>query len=264
MRALILSDLHFDHLPDQTICTEGRIYNNDFNLNISFDLDKFDVVFIAGDCCDGCVISEHKFSKSLYTEKISVFKLIRNIFKDKKVYYVLGNHDYWGVSDTSYIHSEAQNNNIIILDNDISFIGDKRILGTTLWSDYDLNKSFSDFSEIPILRKRRSNIRKLHTSCISFLNTNLVEGDIVITHHSPSYKNIDSIYNTSERNMFFHINLDELIESRKPYIWICGHIHNSVDHILGETRVISNPLGYYKLFGLFENRSFNNELIIEF
>jgi Icc-related predicted phosphoesterase len=41
----------------------------------------------------------------------------------------------------------------------------------------------------------------------------------------------------------------EIIES-KPDYWACGHIHKHQEHQIGNTLVVSNPLGYPDEYGV--------------
>jgi len=38
--------------------------------------------------------------------------------------------------------------------------------------------------------------------------------------------------------------LDELVEERRPAVWVHGHTHLGGDYEIGETRVVCNPFGY--------------------
>lgn len=38
-------------------------------------------------------------------------------------------------------------------------------------------------------------------------------------------------------------DLTFIIANRKPQLWVHGHIRRHADHLLGETRILFNPLG---------------------
>lgn len=79
---------------------------------------------------------------------------------------------------------------------------------------------------------------------ISFLEKNIKERDIVITHHLPSHRSVHPKWKGSLLNNFFVCNLENLILRKKPAYWIHGHTHEEFFYKIGNTTVICNPLGY--------------------
>jgi hypothetical protein len=54
-------------------------------------------------------------------------------------------------------------------------------------------------------------------------------------------------------------NLDDLIlDNPQIKLWCFGHSHSSVDKMIGETRMLSNPKGYKD-----QNQNFDPNMIIE-
>jgi Icc-related predicted phosphoesterase len=70
-------------------------------------------------------------------------------------------------------------------------------------------------------------------------------GDIVISHHLPTYASVAKQFAGDSLNPAFATENFELIEATKPAMWIHGHTHTPCDYMLGATRVICNPKGYY-------------------
>jgi len=70
-------------------------------------------------------------------------------------------------------------------------------------------------------------------------------GDVVITHHMPSYSCVAKQYVSHPLNDFF-VNKDaeKVINECRPALWIHGHSHEQLDKELGDTRVVRNPYGY--------------------
>lgn len=68
---------------------------------------------------------------------------------------------------------------------------------------------------------------------------------IVVTHHAPSPYSIAPQYSGSMLNPAFVSNLNDFI-TQHPQIrlWCHGHVHNTFDYILGETRIVCYPFGY--------------------
>jgi hypothetical protein len=48
----------------------------------------------------------------------------------------------------------------------------------------------------------------------------------------------------SPLNAFFLCDLEVLMRSRAPALWLHGHTHENVDVLVGTTRVVCNPFGY--------------------
>ena len=103
-------------------------------------------------------------------------------------------------------------------------------------------------------------IYPFNKECVNYLNDTVEEGSIVITHHMPSNKSVSKAFLTSHLNRFFVCPMDDLIEQRRPALWIHGHTHDSKDYKLYNTRILCNPFGYMKKSF---NIKFNKKLVIE-
>lgn len=58
----------------------------------------------------------------------------------------------------------------------------------------------------------------------------------------------------------FASNLEAFVDDHEIAAWVHGHIHDSVDYMIGKTRVVSNPYGYEMIE---PNRNFRADFIIE-
>jgi Icc-related predicted phosphoesterase len=94
---------------------------------------------------------------------------------------------------------------------------------------------------------------------IRFLDENLREGDVVVSHYLPSRQSVPVRFERSLSNDWFVCNVEAFILERKPALWIHGHTHDSVDYRIGSTRVVCNPLGYAGK----ENDAFDDTLLVE-
>ena len=84
---------------------------------------------------------------------------------------------------------------------------------------------------------------------------------IVVTHHAPSAKSIDIVYETDKANGSYASNLENFIlDHPNIKLWCHGHIHSQSDYMIGDCRVICNPRGYemYR-----PNLAFESRLLIE-
>jgi Icc-related predicted phosphoesterase len=95
---------------------------------------------------------------------------------------------------------------------------------------------------------------------VTFLNSEMQEGDVVVTHHLPLFQSITGSYVGDLMNCFYLCDMSEVIETAKPKLWIHGHVHESNNYRFAETRIISNPFGYS---GYRTNRNFDPNLVLE-
>jgi predicted MPP superfamily phosphohydrolase len=230
MKIQILSDLHLEHHRD-----DGE------SLIASLNFSGADLVLLAGDIVD--------FGINAFRALDGIRSLCAKA--TVTVLYIPGNHEYYGASpafvDQNLLILEQQIDNLTVLRPDVIHVQQgHRFLGDTLWfPDDPLNAVYavgmSDFFRIkgfvPWVYER-------HRACRAFLERELQEGDIVLTHHMPSPSLIAPQYLGSPLNRFFAADLTDLILERKPALWFCGHTHVSIDRALGATRMLCNPHGY--------------------
>lgn len=81
----------------------------------------------------------------------------------------------------------------------------------------------------------------------AWLYATMLPGDVVITHHLPSWQCVDRKYLGDPRNAFYVTNLPALIAAARPAVWIHGRAHTHFDKLLGDTRIVRNPFGYLDL-----------------
>ena len=223
MRAQIISDTHFEFLKDKS---------QSFIDSLPTDCD---VLILAGD------ISVLRNKSTSYISNLCS--------KFPKVFYVLGNHEYHRANNYAaeqIVNSLKQaNSNLSILNNDVEEYLGKRFLGTTLWFPCShetllYEDSFIDFLSI---MESPNWIYDQHKKAMDFLGSNIKQGDIVISHHLPSYKCISPQWISSDLNCYFACNADALF-NLKPSFWIHAHSHEPLDMVIKKTRIIRNPYGY--------------------
>lgn len=225
VKVQIYSDLHCEFYDD---IGESLLYG--------FNTAGTDILIIAGDLA---LVKPH-------------YKKIIPILAEKaeEVVVVLGNHEYYRHQVVGYMWQEIKKlenryKNFRVLNNEMIELFGLKIYGGTMWFDYDpLNilyeKMLNDFNQIKNFKGW------VHNDNFSF-RANLINcptPDIIVTHHMPSSSCVNSRYVGDDLNRFYYSNMNSYIESNSPPLWICGHCHLSIDKVLGETRVISNPAGY--------------------
>jgi Icc-related predicted phosphoesterase len=160
-----------------------------------------------------------------------------------KVVYVPGNHEFYGTSPTialanlRILEQEHPNLNCIIT----------KIHTTTLWFGDDPSvtdrhkRSLNDFKKISDFEPW---VYEENTQARLILRREVQIGDIIVTHHAPSYMSVPTKYSGSILNRFFVSDCEDIIEAHQPSLWIHGHMHDSTDYLIHNTRVVCNPKGY--------------------
>jgi len=180
-----------------------------------------------------------------------------------EVVYVSGNHSYYHSSfdrvDDILSDLRTRIYNFTWLNDDRVEINGTNFIGATLWfpnsANVQTNKNYlNDFNCI-VGFEPEVFVRNKNT--IEFLANNIQKGDVVVTHHMPTYKCVNAKFVGSRYNCFFACNLDVMIKQTKPALMICGHTHHPCDFTLFDSRIIANPLGYPG-----ENPYFKDDLIV--
>ena len=174
--------------------------------------------------------------------------------------------------------------NFVFLDNKVAYIDNVRIVGGTLWTDFDSENWFAmnearngmnDFYCVKIkeghketgYRKRRwlpeDAVRAHKETLFTITETVRVPHDgptIVVTHHLPHPLCVDPKFKNHPLNAAYATNLDMYIEEYDIDVWCHGHTHSNVDVEVHGTRILCNPRGYvdYEL-----NNGFIEDLTFE-
>ena len=215
---IYLSDIHLEHVRGQEL---------EYLSSLLLSCPEFDVCVLAGDIAYPSMLGR-------------VFQYLS--IKFKHVVYVAGNHEYW---ENGTFFVDAIPNNVHILNNSNVVIDGQRYIGSTLWFPFDpLNQIYErnmpDFN-IPGFR---SWIYNVANESAAYLKNNMQENDIVVTHHLPSYRCVDKQFVGSQLNRFFVHPMENEILDCNPKMWIHGHTHHSVNTMIGDTRILCNPVGY--------------------
>jgi predicted phosphodiesterase len=180
------------------------------------------------------------------------------------VLYIAGNHEFYGHSLEQMrmdLRNAAAGTHVTFLDNDVKDFGGVRFLGTTLWTDYKLERNrtqrqlmesaglrISDHCRIDCSGGKFTPERALAEHELSrawlkdALNRPYDGRTVVVTHHGPHRLSVHPRYVGNPVNASFVSDLGEFLP--KADLWIHGHVHDSFDYKVGGSRVIANPLGY--------------------
>ena len=207
---------------------------------------------------------------------------------DRRAIYVAGNHEYYGSSipaTNRLLRELSRDSQVMVLDCAEMRIGDVRILGATLWSDFRILGDgpdreqvmaaavrFSrDFSRIAIDEDQKEVFTPEHCACLFERHARWLEArlddpfageTVVVTHFAPSRHSIAPRFAGSPLNACFVSDLEALVANSGAALWIHGHTHDSFDYRLGETRVLANPRGYVH-DGQAENPDFDPGLTVQ-
>lgn len=149
---------------------------------------------------------------------------------EKPYFAVMGNHDYY--------HSELSDD----------FKDEDGIVGGCLWSNFDENPLYEQLAGRHINDFRY--IAGFTTTDCKDMFYDHFEGimqspsDIVVTHFSPSLRSTSPEFYGNVLNAYFMNDLDEYILGSDKKLWIHGHVHSRWDYVIGNCRIIANPLGY--------------------
>ena len=185
------------------------------------------------------------------------------------ILYVLGNHEFYGTEideARARLAKECREARFHLLDPGTVQIDGVCFIGATLWTDLALEGPTQTAAAHLLLRRGVSDFMgairhrggyfttgesvERHRSERAFIERELArarragERAVVVTHHAPSPRCIRPWFDGDPFNPAFASNLDRVIKSYQPALWIHGHMHDPVDEWLGDTRLLANPAGY--------------------
>ena len=177
----------------------------------------------------------------------------------QQVIVCLGNHEFYKYYDLTSLKDGtdvAIRPNVHYYYNNVVRIDDVDIVVSTLWSHIDRENAFmtercvSDFRRIMyndnILDWQGFN--QEHDRCLKFIKEAVRHSDaskkVVVTHHVPSCQLMSPEFEGSPINGAFTVELSDYIEDSEIDYWIYGHSHRNINKMIGQTKCLSNQLGY--------------------
>ncbi|BFG72970.1 metallophosphoesterase [Paraburkholderia terrae] len=224
------------------------------------------------------------------------------------VVYVPGNHEYYdgelGALEAAMHDAAASVDNVYFLNNAtlVDPLGQWRVLGTTLWTDFDLygNDEESRAASIAAAERVMLDYRgliqvtwtagndssgqgalqdntprnltaadtiALHRHARAWLEAELAKPfagkTIVVTHHAPHRRSLAERYADDVVSAGFVNDLPSLV--RAPVtLWVHGHTHTAFDYVENGARVVCNPRGYLdRRTRALENAAFAWDKVVE-
>lgn len=192
------------------------------------------------------------------------------------IIFVCGNHEHYSGSIDRGVEKLRDRikfeslHNVHILDDSHMRIGDTTFIGSTMWSSFRehnpnvMNAAQYQMNDYRLIRtgpksepyKRKftaSDAYGRFTKAINYIFPQIKKEKedgqkvVVITHMAPSYQSLNPKYATgpnAELNGAYMSDLDDDILEAKPNLMCHGHVHDSFDYMIGDTRVVCNPRGY--------------------
>lgn len=206
-----------------------------------------DILVLAGDIC---------YLRWL-DQALPIFQAICE--KYRWVWYVPGNHEFYKSSVLSSLAIleavEKQIPNLAVLRTGSKQMFSqpkddpktlRTVLGGTMWfRDHPMNIMYEDqLNDFNMIEGLKPWVYEENQKFLEFLQTDLKEGDIVITHHLPTPLSTPKRFKGENTDRFFLCDVSDIILEKKPALWIHGHSHDACDYMMGSTRVYANPLGY--------------------
>ena len=246
IKTKVISDIHLEFL-NQNLNKVDRLFNKLF----AKETQPIDVLFLAGDICS---LTEKHLPK-LYR----FLELIVEHIEPREIYYVFGNHEYYGLEWFDDWYLTTITDRILNLSSDKThiFVSGKgplaidyqNVFMSTLWYKdvpdvWLLQDNMSDFSEIGSASPQlftdiyEQTVRLLHSY------TKETRPDYWIFHHLPSWSSITGYHKTDRLNCYYVGDIADLILELEPRMVVHGHSHTPVEYWLGKTLVKSNPIGY--------------------
>lgn len=184
---------------------------------------------------------------------------------------VMGNHCFWGERYDKALRKvreeAAKYPNVHFLENDTVEINGVHFIGATAWTDFtyggngqplnmlDAAASMNDYKKIGWKtadgrygKLRPQNLLEINLASREYIFGKLNEfggGDcVVVTHHAPTHLSIPEKFQGNNLNASYVNAWGNQIAYGGPRLWFHGHIHTACDYMVGETRILCNPLGY--------------------
>ena len=179
-----------------------------------------------------------------------------------RVFYIPGNHEYYysDINDAWRIISDQIDDRIVTLNNSSQCYNGVHFVGSTLWTSMnDCNRTtmceiaqvMNDYHVISNGDRTLSatDIYLRHDDSMSWLEQALptLRGDVVmITHHAPHLRSVEAPGYGSRMMHAYASDLEDFIRKYNNIrLWCHGHAHRRNDYMVGTTRILANPVGYY-------------------
>lgn len=188
----------------------------------------------------------------------------KKAFADRLVIYVLGNHEFYQQDFDKLItkaRRHAERSNVRLLEKEQVRIGNLRIAGCTLWTDFRCfgeekrviaeRAALETMADFELIRRKDLPLTPNAMAIRCMTSRTWLEETIaasatpvlVVTHHAPSLVTMNPNFHGDISNAAFHNSFDELF---KPPVraWIHGHNHYCWQKEVNGIPLVTNQCGY--------------------
>jgi Icc-related predicted phosphoesterase len=205
------------------------------------------------------------------------------------VVYVPGNHEFyrgnfhftWSnmkVKMADHLNDQGFDAYLHMLNREVVVLGDVAVICATMWTPLgdgnpygkDATNARAHMNDYRLIRQgpNYSALTPRETIAEFYRASNWIsemvnkykrdKTTVVVTHHAPSPDSIHPRFEGDFLNPAYAANLGTYLEEgHGPYVWVHGHMHNTVDKVIGKTHVLANPRGYAGAYT--ESRPENSE-----
>lgn len=257
----LMSDLHIDHY------VTGIYEQHPFQFGQDCPKEEFCDILIAGD-----LISHNS---NFHIAEAFFEGLASNWIEGNKCFFLLGNHEYWGLSVEKamdkFLALKEKFPFIHILKDfePIEFAPQIILCGDTGWfelSDMVIHKAtgnphnkWCDFRYtidlLPFLRERK---KLLYEKLFSlFEDPKWKEYKIIVATHHPPFKQIND-HNSCSSEYYYDNQFLKPFQlgkiEKQPFMWFFGHTHQKTETSKGDIEFYSYPRGYPDEYELFDSK----------
>lgn len=132
--------------------------------------------------------------------------------------------------------------------------------------EFVIQNGMNDYAQI-LYNKHRlvpQNINDVFERNLAFIKKSVIKSDaekiVIVTHHLPTFASIEDRLKGSVLSDAYATELGNYIADTRISTWVYGHSHHHTDLMIGNTHLVSNPLGYV-FCG--ERTNFNDSVVIE-
>ncbi len=227
-----LSDVHLEHIQDGN---KAVAY-----LEAIRPIEIADVLILAGD-----IWSLNSSNKYRYLDEFRKWAI--------EIVYVPGNHDYYNSNPLgdnlkdALTKLEREGLRVLHPDHHRSFTyQDVKFVGTTAWypENEAVKKQLWNWSDRAYIKNFYAWWADHQLEERKMLWEEVEEGCIVVTHMLPTFACVSPMWAGDPTNVLYVSDLEDLVLEKKPKLWFHGHSHEPLDMMIGDTRMLRNPIGY--------------------
>ena len=222
----LLSDLHWEFHTD---------YGEEFCA--SLPKVKADYLILAGDI-------------GLLYDYDRIYHTLQKLCKRyKEVFWVFGNHEYYGfrMSDLKEVLEANNIKNLHILNNEVYQLPNGyQVVGTTLWfPDQPGNEALSHMlNDFRLIEGFEQWVYETHEKNKEWLRQVCNDKTILITHHLPTQQSVAARYKLHMLNRFYVGDIQDILVNKEVPLAVHGHSHGSIEYTVHKTKVVCNAYGY--------------------